>query len=160
MKYVVCISLVLLLFSCQQQQGNQVQLLQREIDSLQAQAYKPGLGEFMLNIQIHHAKLWFAGMNKNWKLANFEIDELKENISGIQKYCTDRVEIKSIDCMIRQPIDSLSYAVQQQNVPLFKQHYIALTEGCNACHQATKHEFNVIKIPDNPPFSNQNFTHP
>ena len=35
----------------------------------------PGFEEFMSNIQAHHAKLWFAGQNHNWKLADFEIHE-------------------------------------------------------------------------------------
>ena len=38
--------------------------LQAKIDSLQRRlddAYRPGLGEFMSGIQVHHAKLWFAG---------------------------------------------------------------------------------------------------
>ena len=30
--------------------------------------YAPGLGEIMGGIQTHHAKLWFAGVNNNWKL--------------------------------------------------------------------------------------------
>ena len=32
----------------------------------------------MGGIQTHHAKLWFAGINDNWKLAQYEIDEFKE----------------------------------------------------------------------------------
>ncbi|MGH2563654.1 MAG: hypothetical protein ACRDE5_04015, partial [Ginsengibacter sp.] len=40
--------------------------------------YAPGLGEIMGGIQMHHAKLWYAGINDNWELAQYEIDELKE----------------------------------------------------------------------------------
>lgn len=95
-------SLVLILpflfFSCNKQlEKNQV--LQKRIDSLEiklSESYKPGFGEFMSSLQIHHAKLWFAGQNKNWKLADFEINEIKENLEGIQKYCKDRPETKSI----------------------------------------------------------------
>ncbi len=59
--------------------------LQRQIplytsDSLHKmmEPYAPGLGEIMGGIQTHHAKLWYAGINDNWKLAQYEIDELKE----------------------------------------------------------------------------------
>ena len=34
---------------------------------------------------------------------------------------------------------------------------ILLTNTCNSCHRATEFEFNVVKIPDTPPFSNQDF---
>jgi len=48
------------------------QNLQQEVDSLRLRMnslYKPGMGELMSNIQLHHGKLWFAGENKNWPLA-------------------------------------------------------------------------------------------
>ena len=141
------------------QQAHQVKDMQVSIYAMEKQldsAYKPGLGEFMSGIQVHHAKLWFAGTNNNWKLADFEINEIRESLDDIQKYCTDRPEIKSIG-MIDPVINSMDTAIKQQNPALFKSSYIVLTNTCNSCHKATAHEFNVIKIPDNPPFSNQDF---
>src|SRR5215831_11357545 len=66
-----------------------------ELDSLKQQiknSYKPGLGEFMSTIQLHHGKLWFAGINENWELANFELNEIIESVDGIKQYCSDRPE--------------------------------------------------------------------
>lgn len=67
-----------------------------------------GLGEFMSGIQVHHAKLYFAGSAGNWK--------------------------NSLP-MIRPALDSVGKTVGAQNP-----------------------EFNVIKIPDTPPITNQVFT--
>lgn len=134
--------------------------LQTQVDSLQRKlddAYKPGLGEFMSGIQVHHAKLWFAGNAENWKLADFEVGEIKEALDDIAKYCTDRPEVSSLP-MIRPPLDSVSAAVGAGNLPAFRNAFMLLTTFCNNCHRATKHEFNVIKVPDAPPFSNQVFT--
>jgi len=147
-----------LIIACDDQQQT-VRQLQSRIDSLQQQidkSYKPGFGEFMGSIQVHHEKLWFAGINQNWKLADFEIGEIKESLEDIQTYCTDRPERKSLT-MIDRPLDSISYAIQQKDEALFKKNFITLTNTCNNCHKATEHEFNVIKIPDTPPFSNQEF---
>lgn len=152
------ISLSILFAACNDQQRT-IGQLHSKIDSLEQQvnkSYKPGLGEFMSGIQVHHEKLWFAGINQNWKLADFEINEIKEAIDDIQNYCTDRPERKSIP-MIEPPIDSISQAIQQKNEALFKSAFITLTNTCNNCHQATEHGFNVIKVPDSPPFSNQEF---
>jgi hypothetical protein len=110
----------------------------------------------MSEIQVHHAKLWFAAQNQNWPLANFEMNEIKEALSGIKKYCTDRPETKDI-VMIDAPMDSISHAIEQKNNLQFKNSYILLTNKCNSCHQTTNHEFNVITIPKNVPFSNQDF---
>jgi hypothetical protein len=133
--------------------------LQAQIDSLNqrsAQAYKPGLGEFMSAIQVHHAKLWFAGKNQNWKLADFEMGEIQESVNDIKKYCTDRPEVRSLP-MLYPALDSLNNAIKLKSLERFKSAFTGLTNTCNSCHQTTHHEFNVIKIPDTPPFTNQDF---
>lgn len=158
MKVNILVIIGLLFLSCNQQSQKSVDL-QKRIDSLKiqiAQSYKPGFGEFMESIQIHHAKLWFAGKNQNWELADFEVNEIKENLEGIKKYCSDRAESKSIG-MIDEAMDSISVVIQQKNQNSFREKYMDLTNTCNKCHQETQHEFNVIKIPEMPPFSNQDF---
>jgi len=135
-------------------------VLQARVDSLQKkldEAYKPGLGEFMSGIQVHHAKLWYAGTSGNWKLADFEVGEIKEALDDIPKYCADRPEVSSLP-MIRPPLDSIGAAVGAGNEAAFRSAFILLTNTCNNCHRAAKHEFNVIKIPDTPPFTNQVFS--
>jgi len=141
--------------TCTQSSTNNSSLKAR-VDSLEANSYKPGFGEFMSGIQSHHAKLWFAGQNQNWKLAEFEIAEIKENLAAIKKYCSDRTETNSIG-MIEPAIDSVDDAIANKNTRKFNESYSLLTNSCNNCHQATKHEFNIIKIPDNQPFINQDF---
>jgi len=166
MKHAILILLAIILFACNHQQPDekqnshsQIDSLQSQIDSLQSQlknSYAPGFGEFMSGIQVHHEKLWFAGINQNWKLADFEIHEIEESLDDIKKYCTDRPESKSTD-MINAPLDSVSKAIVSKNETEFKSGYLLLTNTCNSCHQATNHEFNVITIPTTPPFSNQVF---
>jgi hypothetical protein len=150
--------LTLGLFACNQP-SDKTELLQNRIDSLEsklANTYKPGFGEFMSSVQIHHAKLWFAGQNENWKLADFEMHEIKEAIDAIQKYQSEREESKNIE-MINPALDSVDVAIQQKNPSLFKSSYTLLTNTCNNCHRTVNFEFNVVKIPETPPFSNQDF---
>lgn len=147
-----------LLVSCGQS-GPDNAALQVQVDSLQrriSNSYTPGLGEFMSGVQVHHEKLWFAGSAQNWKLADFEIGEIRESLDDIQRFCTDRPEIASIP-MILPPMDSISKAVAEQDLLRFKAAFMLLTNTCNNCHRATKHAFNVIQIPTTPPFSNQVF---
>ncbi|HXB30429.1 MAG TPA: hypothetical protein VNW49_11450, partial [Puia sp.] len=71
MKLIAILFSFFTLTSCSQNE-NQTNHLQAQIDSLQKQLknnYTPGFGELMSNIQLHHAKLWFAGDNRNWALA-------------------------------------------------------------------------------------------
>jgi len=125
----------------------------------EAPYYTPGLGEFMSSIQVHHAKLWFAGTNENWELADFEMHEIMESLENIQKFNTDRPEIRSI-AMINPPLDSVMTAIKNKDAFAFNSSFKILTNTCNGCHQATEHAFNIIKIPDTPPYSNQEFKLP
>jgi len=105
------------LFSCKQSEKTD-QLLMTKIDSLQKkidESYTPGLGEFMSNIQVHHIKLWFAGKNKNWELANFEMNEIKESIDGIRKYCSDRQESKAIGMISQWIVSILQFSKKIQH---------------------------------------------
>ena len=154
----IFLTVVYILVACNQQ-NSQASQMQSKIDSLQKQldkTYKPGLGEFMTGIQLHHAKLWFAGQNQNWPLADFEIHEIQESLDDIGEFCNDRPEVKSIG-MLKVPIDSVNNAIQQKNLQLFKTSFSLLTNTCNNCHKATDHGFNVVVTPTNPPVSNQEF---
>lgn len=135
--------------------------LEGKIKGLQTQldnSYKPGFSKFMPVIQVHHSKLWFTGINSNWELADVEMTEIKEALEDIKKFNTDRPESHSIPVLFGA-IDNINVAIQNHNMNQFKSSYTFLTNTCNSCHKATKHEFSVVKIPDIPPFSNQVFTH-
>ena len=158
MKYIILLLFCAFVMACNQPTA-QLHSMQMQIDSLKNKmndSYKSGLGEFMVGIQMHHAKLWFAGINNNWKLADFEVQEIHEALDDVKKYITDRPETKKID-MIFAPLDSVTNAIKLQNLALFKASFTSLTGTCNNCHRATEHEFNVITIPTTPPVSNQQF---
>jgi len=149
---------LLVLFSCNNA-SDQIAQLQKKSDSLQhelSNAYKPGLGEFMSSIQVHHAKLWFAGQNNNWKLADFEIHEIMEAVEDIQHYDQEREEVKELP-MLQPALDSLSRAINKQDKNLFNKDFVILTNTCNNCHRAVDYEFNMVKIPETAPYSNQEF---
>ncbi len=153
------VALVFLVMSCSNPPTNEGKL-QSRIDSLEkklANTYSPGLGEFMNGIQAHHAKLWYAGKNENWKLAEFEVEEILELVEDIQKYKSDREESKLMN-MVNPSLDNVKSAIDKKNLAVFKSSFSELTNTCNACHLATKHEFNVVKTPTTESFSNQEFS--
>lgn len=154
MKTLIFFVTALFLAFCARQ--SDINELKAQLDSLKQSSYKPGLGDFMSRIQVHHAKLYFAGTNSNWQLADFEIHELRETVEGIVKYRSDRKESQMV-IMLYPVLDSVSMSVKQQNPELFKTTYTALTGTCNNCHDAVNYKFNYVKIPDAPPFSNQVF---
>ena len=158
MKAILLTGFLFMLVACNVR-NNDEQMLQAKIDSLQKlliETYKPGFGEFMSGIQTHHAKLWFAGKNSNWPLADFEIHEIEEALEDVQKFCRDRPEVKAM-AMITPALDSTKNSIQQKSLPLFKNSFLLLTTTCNNCHKATDHAFNVVTIPTQLPVVNQDF---
>lgn len=87
----------------------------------------------MMGIQTHHSKLWFAGQNQNWKLAEFEIREIKEALANILKFQSTRKESQTIG-MLTLAIDTVNNAIQQKNLLLFNNSFVLLTNTCNNCH--------------------------
>jgi len=124
------------------------------------ESYAPGLGEFMTATQLRHAKLWFAGQAKNWDLAGYEIDEIKEGLEDAAKQFPthDGLAIaKMIKTHTEAPLDDLEKAVEAKGSARFAAAFDKLTKGCNACHTEAKKAFIKIQRPSTPPVSNQAF---
>jgi len=159
MKRIIIIFTLFSLLACKQQ-TNDLSKLQDRVKILEdqlANTYKPGFGELMSSVQAHHAKLWFAGTHKNWKLAAFEVHEIVEVLDNIKKYQKDREESQLID-MMDPSLDSVLLAIKNKEIKSFKSSYALLTTTCNHCHIDTKFEYNIVKIPDIQYFSNQDFS--
>ncbi|RYD70295.1 MAG: hypothetical protein EOP53_25665, partial [Sphingobacteriales bacterium] len=120
--------LIIGFISCNHPTDN-TKVLQNRIDSLEhkvGDTYKPGFGGFMASIQVHHAKLWFAGQNENWKLADFEMHEIEETVDDIREYHAGRKETQMIG-MLQPAFDSVDNAIQQKSISSFKNSYTLLT---------------------------------
>ena len=137
----------------------EAQRLQSQNDSLRLRLnnlYKPGMGELMSNIQLHHSKLWFAGENQNWSLAEYNESLIQSAFRKIQLYHGDQPEAKAAS-MILPAMDSISNAIREKNKRSFERSFFLMTVTCNNCHAVTSHPFNVITIPKIPPVTDQDF---
>jgi hypothetical protein len=115
--------------------------------------------------QMRHSKLWFAGEAGNWKLAAYELTEIREGFADIARlhptHKTAPVPIdQAIDTMMPGPLDRLGAAIEKKDRAGFRTAFGMLTEGCNSCHQATDFGFNIVQRPTSNPFSNQSFAPP
>jgi hypothetical protein len=157
MKTTFYLLLIIIASSCKQQTESTV-ALQSRIDSLEqklAHTYKPGFGEFMSAYKYIMPSCGL-GKNQNWELADFEMHEIGEAIDAIKEYQTEREESKKVD-MLKPSLDAVNDAIQKKDSALFNSSYLLLTSTCNNCHKAVNFGFNVVKVPDTAPFSNQAF---
>ena len=112
---------------------------------------------------MRHAKLWFAGEAGNWKLAAYELDELKEGFDDVVRYHATHKDSpvpigEAVQKIMTEPLAGLGAAIDKQDPAAFTRAYDAVTDGCNRCHQATNFGFNVVQRPATNPYSNQAFS--
>jgi hypothetical protein len=128
-------------------------------------AWVPGLGELMLSQQMRHAKLWLAGEAGNWKLAAYEADQLRTGFGDVARlHPTHKgapVPIdQAIETIMTEPLEQMSQAIAKGDREAFREAFDTVTEGCNACHQATDYGYSVLQRPKTNPFPNQDFAPP
>jgi hypothetical protein len=120
----------------------------------------PSLIDFMMTIQNHHLKLWYAGNARNWDLADYQVDELKEALEDAGKLIPDYkgVPVRSmIDNLAMPPIEDIEGAIKAKDRAKFVAAYDKLTAACNTCHQGSKRGFIVVQRPVGTAFPNQSF---
>jgi hypothetical protein len=128
----------------------------------QPPAYRPGLGDLMTTtVQPRHTKLAFAGREKNWVYAAYELHELEEAFDRLSIMWPQwqRVRIvELVETIVRQPMFDLAQAIKDKNESKYSVAYGQLTDACNACHQAARRPFVVIQDPKANVFPDQNFS--
>src|SRR5690606_39455232 len=68
----------------------------------------------MGKVQTRHSKLWFAGVNENWELAEFEMHELEEVIEDIRTVYPNREETQSLP-IIEPSLETVNNAIKQRD---------------------------------------------
>ena len=123
-------------------------------------AHAPALADMMMMTQFRHAKLWLAGDLRNWELADYQLDELKEGLEDVIKHVPvykDMPVGQMIEKTIMAPLDEVEKAIKERDRAKFVSTFDKLTTACNSCHQATNRGFIVIQRPAASSFPNQSF---
>ncbi|MGO8737822.1 hypothetical protein [Rhodoblastus sp.] len=132
----------------------------RAADSATPAPYSPDLADIMAGSQLRQLKLSFAGAQKNWPLAEFEIGQMRKNFADAAQYYPefDKVPVAKLIKEISEPaLDEIAASVKAKDEAGFKKSFARLTEACNSCHQAAGKGFIKIRVPTLSPFSNQVF---
>ena len=105
----------------------------------------PHLSDLMVQQQMRHIKLWFAGDARNWALADYELDHLKDGFGDIAQQ------------HVGGAVSRLEKAIDAKDHGGFASAFDRLSAGCNACHGTLDHVFIVIQRPVLLPYSDQKF---
>ena len=124
-------------------------------------AFNPGVGELMnLIVQPRHTKLWFAGHEANWALAEYEIKELRSSLANVAKarpVFRERSVAENVEMFLGGPFRAVDDAIRERSAAKFADAYATVNAGCNACHTALNQSQVVIKTPEQPSYPDQDF---
>lgn len=123
-------------------------------DSAEEVEASPHLSEIMVQQQMRHIKLWFAGDAGNWPLADYEVDQLKDGFDDVGKLLGGELAQQHVG----GAISGLEKAIDSKDHEAFVSAFDRLSAGCNACHGTLDHAFIVIQRPVLLPYSDQKFS--
>jgi hypothetical protein len=123
--------------------------------------FKPAMDDLMtMLIQPRHLKLYYAGEAKNWKLAEFQLRELRQALARIGRTIPTYRRIgvdDAVTSIFTEKAVAVEAAIKAADPAKFKAAYGEMTAACNACHAGMEHEFLVIKVPEANVYPNQEF---
>jgi hypothetical protein len=109
------------------------------------QIYSPRLGDIMVATQLRHFKLWYAGRVKNWRLASYELSQVKASFEDAMRLAPN---IPAADrTRLTQPANEVGSAIEAKDSAKFAIAFDSLTSACNNCHQAAGFDFIAIREP-------------
>jgi len=123
--------------------------------------YRPSLADLMTTtVQPRHVKLAFAGREKNWVFAAYELKQLSDAFDRLSVQWPQwrrQGIVELVETIVRDPLFELDNAIKDQDEAKFAESYNHLTEACNACHQAALQTPIVIQDPKESMFPDQDF---
>lgn len=135
-----------------------LEVLEERITELESR--KPEMSSSMNQIQIHHAKLYFALQHENHELMKYLVHELEEGFEYVVENhgMHDGVDISGLTQNTAIPaLKELENSLNDLDTGKLSQDFEFLTVSCNKCHIASGHPFIKIKNPEGNTYLNQTF---
>jgi hypothetical protein len=123
--------------------------------------FKPAMDDLMtMLVQPRHIRLYYAGQSKNWKLAAFQVNELRGALARIGRTIPNYRNINvdtAVAAIFAEKLKAVDAAIKTADLAQFNAAYGEMTGACNDCHQGMEHPFLVIKVPEAGSFPDQEF---
>lgn len=125
------------------------------------EAAAPPLNLLMVAMQLGHFKLWHAGAVGNWRLAEYELEQIRAGIDRARTLYPNSADSNMTG--LRPAADEVEDAIKAKSNAKFSKAFGKLTATCNACHDATGFGFIKMREPalspiETSPFSDESFS--
>ncbi|HJR13817.1 MAG TPA: hypothetical protein VJ833_07970 [Rhodanobacteraceae bacterium] len=157
---VACVPFALIAAESAPENNPGVAALEAKVTELERRLPHPELGQQMLELQIRHDRLWWAGDAGNWNLAYYMVSELGEALRGIEETNGNAPELQPeklsevMTAIMNPAIRNVQEALAKKDKAAFAGAYDRLSASCNACHAAAGVGFLHIQRPKTPLLDN------
>jgi hypothetical protein len=130
--------------------------VQADLDRLKSLV--PTQSHAMADVGGHWSNLWFAAEQRNWPMAQFYLDQARQQIQWtvlirpIRKDSDDRdVDLKAIfSALDASAFATVKLAISQKDSEKFVSAYKQGLDGCHSCHKASGMPFLKPIVPREP----------
>ncbi|TDE05721.1 hypothetical protein [Flavobacterium sandaracinum] len=106
-----------------------------------------GFDKAMIETGYRYQELYWAGQDKNWEYADYQLDKIKVAIeSGLERRPK---RAKSAEHFLTLVIPEMRKAIKSKDTALFNKDFKTMTINCNNCHAMEKVPFFTVKMPIN-----------
>ena len=110
---------------------------------------QPGLGTVMVEYSFRFGTLYYAAQGGNWKLANYELQEMKEiQETGENTRPGRAAALKAYEAKFLDPLEG---AIKGGNLKAFNVAFQSALKGCNECHVDQKFGYIKYELPKSSP---------
>ena len=138
MKYRPVVTLLALAISC-----SAVAAEEQSEQNSQRQNYVPSLAVALQLIQLSHFKLWLAGNLRNWRLAEYELSQMKATLQDAKNLFPNDPKADTSGMSAEEVRD----AIKAKDGTRFDRAFEKFTSTCNSCHESVGLEFIEIRVP-------------
>lgn len=106
-----------------------------------------GFDKAMIETGYRYQELYWAGKDKNWEYADYQLDKIKVAIEyGLERRPK---RAKSAEHFLKLGLPEMKKAIKSKDNALFNKEFKTMTINCNNCHSMEKVPFFTVKLPIN-----------
>jgi hypothetical protein len=106
-----------------------------------------GFDKAMIETGYRYQELYWAGKDKNWEYADYQLDKIKVAIEyGLERRPK---RAKSAEHFLKLVLPEMKKAIKSKDTALFNKEFKTMTINCNNCHSMEKVPFFTVKLPIN-----------
>ena len=148
-KVIFNVCLLTTLLACNKEKSEQIKgewikgTEQEKLNKIEKQFR--GFDMAMVETGYRYQELYWAGQDKNWEYANYQLEKIKVAIENGLERRPKRA--KSAEYFLTTILPQMKKSLEKKDAEIFNKNFKVMTINCNSCHAMEKVPFFNVQIP-------------